>query len=59
MIATDELDTEEKEKLWIEYKNKLLSDAFLRAECDTVLLTTNNTVSDAIRRQDAPVEVLR
>ena len=59
MIATSYLDTQAKEDQWHETKEKLLSDTILRESCDTFLITTNNTVSDAIRRQEAPVEVIR
>ena len=59
VIATEWLDTEEKEMLWKDCKEKIVSDSFLREQCTTFIITINNTVSDAIRRQDATTEIVR
>ena len=45
--------------LWKDCKEKIVSDSFLREQCTTFIITINNTVSDAIRRQDATTEIVR
>lgn len=59
MVATDALNTQDRESFWEECKKNLIADNFLHEQCNTFLITINNTVSDAVRRQDAPVETLR
>lgn len=59
VVATDALNTQDKELFWEECKKQLIADTFLQEQCNTFLITINNTVSDAVRRQDAPVETLR
>lgn len=58
VVSDEQVNTSELSDLWVAFKKKLLSDERLRAECTTFLLTYNNTVSDAVRRQDTDSDVL-
>ena len=58
VISDEQVNTSELTDLWIEFKKRLLSDERLRDQCTTFLLTYNNTVSDAVRRQDTDSDIL-
>lgn len=58
VVSDEQVNTSELSDLWATFKKELLSDEFLRTECTTFLLTYNNTVSDAVRRQDTDSDVL-
>ena len=59
VVSDEQINTSILSDLWITFKKDLLSDEWLRRECTTFLLTYNNTVSDAIKREDTPTETLR
>lgn len=58
VVSDEQVNTSELTDLWVGFKKKLLSDERLRDQCTTFLLTYNNTVSDAVRRQDTDSDVL-
>jgi 23S rRNA (uracil1939-C5)-methyltransferase len=58
VVSDEQVNTSELSDLWANFKKTLLSDERLRKECTTFLLTYNNTVSDAVRRQDTDSDVL-
>ena len=58
VVSDEQVNTAELTDLWVAFKKKLLSDDRLRDQCTTFLLTYNNTVSDAVRRQDTDSDVL-
>ena len=58
VVSDEQVNTSELADLWVAFKKKLLSDDRLRDQCTTLLLTYNNTVSDAVRRQDTDSDVL-
>jgi hypothetical protein len=58
VVSDEQINTSELTELWTIFKKQLLSDDLLRKECTTFLLTYNNTVSDAIRREDTPTDIL-
>lgn len=58
VVSNEQVNTSELSDLWAKFKKTLLSDEFLRTECTTFLLTYNNTVSDAVRRQDTDSDIL-
>ena len=58
VVSDEQVNTSELTDLWVGFKKKLLSDERLRTACTTFLLTYNNTVSDAVRRQDTDSDIL-
>lgn len=58
VVADEQVNTAELTDLWVAFKKNILSDERLRTECTTMLLTYNNTVSDAVRRQDTDSDIL-
>lgn len=58
VVSDEQVNTSELSDLWANFKKTLLSDEWLRTECTTFLLTYNNTVSDAVRRQDTDSDIL-
>jgi 23S rRNA (uracil1939-C5)-methyltransferase len=59
VVSDEQVNTEKLTDLWISFKKKLISDERLRKECTTLLLTYNNTVSDAVKRQDTDSDIIR
>ena len=58
VVSDEQVNTSALTDLWVKFKKDLLSDERLRTECTTFLLTYNNTVSDAVRRQDTDSDIL-
>lgn len=59
VIADEWLLTQHDEQQWQALKQQLINDDFLKNNCTTFLITINNTVSDAVKRQDTTQEILR
>ena len=58
VVSDEQVNTSTLTDLWVQFKKDLLADERLHKECTTFLLTYNNTVSDAVRRQDTHSDVL-
>ena len=59
VVAKNNIEQESQEKKWKNFIKILESDTTLRKDCTTFLITDNSTLSDAIRRKEATLEVLR
>lgn len=58
VVSDEEVNTPELTDLRVKFKQDLLADERLQKKCTTFLLTYNNTVSDAVRRQDTDSDIL-
>jgi hypothetical protein len=58
VVSDEQVNTSALTTSWEDFKKNVMSDTRLREECTTFLLTYNNTVSDAVRRQDTQSDIL-